>query len=330
MARAKTPLPVLLAHVLLAFEQDYNAARTEVPQLPYLLNLLRVLDTDGVDVKQLPELARLSKRAAHMATQLAEKRGWLKVEAIARGKKTVFLTDAGAEVCKAGMARLKACVTTWRKRFGKDDVQRLSESLADLVSQFDLELPHYPSGYGLEDNSIHGGNHTPGTDGPPRIPAHGEEWSIVIREQKADPAKLLPVALLSQTLCAFTIDYDGTAESSIAGLNSVFAYLRHYPEAGMPLAEAKSLGGVQGTGRALLERHKLVAVEGGVAALTWHGKRVLDRFPDRVIKVEKAWSERFGTTCVRDLRRALESFDKRITSDPPDVVDVCGWLRRRN
>ena len=152
----------------------------------------------------------------------------------------------------------------------------------------------------------------------------------MIREQKADPAKLLPVALLSQTLCAFTIDYDGTAESSIAGLNSVFAYLRHYPEAGMPLAEAKSLGGVQGTGRALLERHKLVAVEGGVAALTWHGKRVLDRFPDRVIKVEKAWSERFGTTCVRDLRRALDSFDKRITSDPPDVVDVCGWLRRRN
>ena len=328
MASAKTPLPVLMAHVLNALKEDYNRARNEVPPLPYLLNLLRVLAPDGTDIKQLPALARLSKRAVRMSTQLAEKRGWLTIESIARGQKHVTLTRSGDALRKAGAKRLKATELAWHKRFGADGVQQLRGGLTGLVNQLDLELPHYPSGYGLEDNSIHGGNYAPGQKGPPRIPAHGEEWTVVIREQK-NAAQLPITSQLSQALCAFCIDYDGTAESSIANLNSVLSYLRHFPEEGLPLAEANALGGVKGTGRTLLERHKLVAVEDGLARLTGHGIRVRDRFPERVAEIESDWSKRYGAACMRNLRRALETFDERIDSEPPDVVDVCGWLRRR-
>ena len=328
MASAKTPLPVLLAHVLNALKDDYSRAKNEVPPLPYLLNLLRVLAPDGADIKQLPALARLSKRAVRMAAQLADKRGWLTIDSIARGQKHVTLTRSGDALREAGAKRLKATESAWRTRFGADDIQKLRGSLTELVNQLDLELPHFPSGYGLEDNSIHGGSYAPGEKGPPRIPAHGEEWPVVIREQTA-AAQLPLTSQLSQALCAFCIDYDGTAESSIANLNSVLSYLRHFPEEGLPLAEANALGGVKGTGRTLLERHKLVAVEDGLARLTGHGIRVRDRFPERVAEIEGDWSKRYGAVCVRNLRRALETFDERIDSAPPDVVDVCGWLRQR-
>ena len=134
MASAKTPLPVLMAHVLNALKEDYNRARNEVPPLPYLLNLLRVLAPDGTDIKQLPALARLSKRAVRMSTQLAEKRGWLTIESIARGQKHVTLTRSGDALRKAGAKRLKATELAWHKRFGADGVQRLRGGLTGLVN----------------------------------------------------------------------------------------------------------------------------------------------------------------------------------------------------
>ncbi|MEM7219365.1 MAG: hypothetical protein AAF515_13450 [Pseudomonadota bacterium] len=329
MTRTKTPLPVLLAHVLLKLEKDYQNARQEVPPLPFLLNLLRVLNGNGVRTKDLPQLARLSIRAARMATQIAEKRDWVRVEKAAGGGRLIRLTSRGETLNRAGLKRLKATETSWRSRYGDENLNALRTHAADLVAQLDLEYPHYPSGYGLEDNSVHGGNFTAGEDGPPRIPSHGAEWSVVIRDSEDSVSGLSTAALLSQLLCAYTIDYDGTAESSVAGLNTVLGVLRHVPDEGLTLPAAKALAGIKGTGRTLLERHQLVHVKDGIAMLTGHGKRVRDRYPGRVIQIENAWRKQFGRQATLSLRRELEAMDARIDSRQPDLVDVCGWLHHR-
>jgi len=46
----------------------------------------------------------------------------------------------------------------WRERLGDDLMQTLRVSLAALVGEFDLELPHYPAGYGPADMRITGGD----------------------------------------------------------------------------------------------------------------------------------------------------------------------------
>ncbi|MEM7016768.1 MAG: hypothetical protein AAF512_05435 [Pseudomonadota bacterium] len=329
MEPLRNPLPILLSHILLAFERDYDMTDAELPSLPVLSNLLRVLDPAGVDIKALPELGRVSTRAIRIATQSVEQDGWLTIKSVKRGLKSVALTSVGERLRAAGFARLEATEAAWRKRFGESEVQRLHDALAALVGRLALELPHYPSGYGQGDTSIHGGSYVGGDEGPPRIPSHGAEWPVVVREARGDVDQLPLSALLSQALCAFAIDYDSIAESELAGLHTVLTYLRYANDDGMPLKQAKALGGVTGTGRSSLERHLLVTVKSGVAYLTEHGARVRDRYPLRVVEIEEDWKKAYGKKLVQDLRGVLEHFDEKINVDVPDYVDVSGWLQRR-
>ena len=328
MTTAPIPLPVLLSHVLLAFEQDYGSTDDELPTLPVLANILRVLDGGNVNIKALPELARISTRAVRVATQNLEREGWLSMTSVKRGLKQVSLTSIGEKLLNDGLERLKKTEAVWRRRFGKDDVLALRDSATALVRQIDIELPHYPSGYGQGDTSIHGGSFVNGQEGPPRIPDHGAEWPIVIREDRDTVAKLPLSTLLSQVLCAFTIDYDANAESVLAGLHTVLAYLQYTDDDGIPLHRAKTLGQVNGTGRAGFERHKLVTVESKIAYLTNHGKRVRDRFPERVIQIEQDWAAAYGKKTVNDLRSALERLNAEIDTDLPDYVNTTSWLSR--
>ncbi len=328
MAKSRTALPVLLSHVLLALEHDYESTKSDVPPLPFLSNLLRVIGPDGEDLKKLPELGNVTERAIRISTQASEKIGWIKFEPVRKGLKLTHLTVKGKEAKAAGQRRLAATERAWQKRFGADNVDLLRDSLVQLVSKIDVELPHYPSGYGQGDTSIHGGNHVKGQEGPPRIPSHGTEWPVVLREDR-DAVALLPLsALLSQALCAFAIDYEASAESSIANLHTIFTFLRYVPDEGMSLADAKKLGGVNGTGRSTFERHLLVTVKEGVAYLTDHGKRVRDRYPARVVEVEKDWGSLYGRKVVSSLRKELEKFEQLIDAEMPDYPDVSGWLRR--
>ena len=325
----RQPLPVLLSHVLFALGHEYDKSKAYVPPLPYLMNLLRVLDTSGTDLKVLPGAARLSVRAIRDATKKAERAGWLVVDNIGRGQKTVKLSIEGDELMKTGTSRLKAAEATWQKRFGKGNMQQLRTSLAAIVGQLDIELPHYPSSYGQGDTSIHGGNYVESDAKSLRVPAHGAEWPVVIREDRSVASQMSLCGLLSQVLCAFTIDYDANAESSLAGLHTVLTFLQYADDAGMAVAEAKRLGGVNGSGRSTLERHKLVVVESGAAILTPHGRRVRDRYPARVLKIEDDWCGLYGREHVSDLRASLEHFDNKIDLDVPDYIDVSGWLRHR-
>tara|TARA_E500000331_G_scaffold270765_1_gene262324 strand:- start:251 stop:511 length:261 start_codon:yes stop_codon:yes gene_type:complete len=85
MTTTPIPLSILLLHVLLAFEQAYGSTDTELSALPVLANILRVLVECSVDIKAVPELARISTRAVRTATQNLEREGWLSMTPVKRG-----------------------------------------------------------------------------------------------------------------------------------------------------------------------------------------------------------------------------------------------------
>ena len=85
MTTTPIPLSILLLHVLLAFEQDYGSTDTELSALPVLAKILRVLVEGSVDIKAVPELARISTRAVRTATQNLEREGWLSMTPVKRG-----------------------------------------------------------------------------------------------------------------------------------------------------------------------------------------------------------------------------------------------------
>ena len=80
--------------------------------------------------------------------------------------------------------QLEAAERAWRDRFGTTFVEDLRAALVGRVQRVDVELPHFPTGYGQGDSSMTGGAFVPGESGPPRIPPHGEEWPVVLREDR--------------------------------------------------------------------------------------------------------------------------------------------------
>src|SRR5262249_2774555 len=147
----------------------------------------------------------------------------------------------------------------WRARLGDDLVTAARLSLEALVSQLDLELPHFPTGYGPADGSVTGGGRwgrlhalrragMPGlvfaaaeerrgadawevaSGGALYVAATGQDWKP-IRRDEGDTVTALPLsALLSQALMAFTIDYEGSGGLSLAATANV---VRHMDDDGV-------------------------------------------------------------------------------------------------
>lgn len=248
------PLPVLLSRALGEFEAGYDAG-AERPPLVVWSNVLRPLAGGELTLRAFPPASILSVRAVRVATRDAEREGLLTIV-----EKSVALTAKGVDAFTAGQQRIDAISTQWPAS--------LSACLAAIIRNVDVELPHYPTGYGQGDSSFTGGHFVDEETGPPRIPAHGEEWPVVARDRAAVEKLPLP-ARLSQALIAFTIDYDTAAKGVFGGLNNAIRFFRHLPDSGIPLAEAKETGDVTGSGRSNFERHRLVVVESGMV------------FPDR-------------------------------------------------
>ena len=133
------PLPInaLLAQALLTLTHEYErrgAGSASLPTLAVWSNLLRPVG-DGIDIRELPASARLSKRAVRAAVGAACKRGWL----VSEGK-TVRPSAAGAAAAERWPA-IDADVEG-------SIASHLAQPLRDLVRQLYLEWPHYPTGYG--------------------------------------------------------------------------------------------------------------------------------------------------------------------------------------
>ena len=115
---------VLLARVLLGFTLDFE--RESRLSLPVCADTLRVLDADGVRVRDLPARSGVSKEAQAMAVGFLARRECVVVEAdptASRGQR-VRLTDRGARARSNYLRHLAATEWSWRDHFGAAAVRR--------------------------------------------------------------------------------------------------------------------------------------------------------------------------------------------------------------
>ena len=335
----QTPLPTLLGRAFGAFTRGYDQARGEdrsIAQIGTWANALRVIDPEGTDQRQLVRRAVISKRVAEVVVSRLEKRGRLAVETQKvpgkRGKtRVVHLTADGLAARTSAAALVDQIQNDCRQRFGNDCIDRLRDALASVVARLPVELPHYPTGYGAGDPSVTGGDYNPEQPGPPRIPAHGQDWPVVLREPPSDAARLPLPALLSQVLAAFAIDYE---RERLGSLQAASNFLRFVGDDGVTLERAQALGGVSGNGKTLHERHLDVVVEPGKARdrtrrvhLTPKSRRARDAYPHLVMQIESRWAEAYGDA-VPAMRAALSAMDPPLDERMPDYPSTTAWIHR--
>jgi hypothetical protein len=126
---AVDPEPVLgsrLSRALLAFALGYE--RGTRLSLAVMLDVVRVLDGDGVRVADLPRLSGVSREAIAMALGLLEKKMCVETWSSDR-RRHARLTDRGLNARQRGLRRLRDREATWRERFGED----LRDALTPLV-----------------------------------------------------------------------------------------------------------------------------------------------------------------------------------------------------
>ncbi len=166
-------------------------------------NLLRVVADEGVALKDLPALTRLSRRAIKSVAHAAQNHRLVAIEG-----PNLRLTPAGRAVRPTPYFDAARC-----------------EPLAALVAQLELEHPHHLAPYGTADPSMTGG---PGVD-----------WKPVPRRPGGGEAALPIASLLSQALTAFAIDYERArlgpivwAANLLAGIGDEGAPAAALPERG--------------------------------------------------------------------------------------------------
>ena len=337
------PLPTLLSHALIGFEQEYDTlikdealteGQTSAPHLGVWANVLRVIGDDGLDLRDLGTRAILAKRAVRVVVRDLEAQGWLKVEKATnmRGPKMLRLTAAGQQA-RAGGERLAAAVEErWRRRYGAARIDGLRAALAAIADAIAVELPHYLTGYGPGDGAITGGPYLAEEPGPPRIPARGEEWPVVLRQSKA--AELPLFALVSIVLAAFAIDYE---RERLGDLRSASTLLQDVVDGGVPLERVRERG-VTGSGRSTPERHLLVVVarrkRGAATQLVYptpKARRIRDSYPHLVMEIERNWQAEHGAQTMLTLRTELAHLNATLNKPDqplPAFPDPMRWFRR--
>ncbi len=151
-AGATNAMPALLARVLLAFALDFE--REAEISLAIYANLLRVLDENGIRVRDLPAISGVSKESLNMATGLLGKKGLVRVESRGKAVKFIRLTSAGIIARDRHQRLLAEIENGWRARFGASNVAGLREVLGEMAGDGTLEhsplvrgLRPYPEGW---------------------------------------------------------------------------------------------------------------------------------------------------------------------------------------
>jgi DNA-binding MarR family transcriptional regulator len=136
---SRPPLSALLSQVLLTFALDYE--RESNVSLAMNANVVRVVDEDGVRVRDVPHVAGVSKEAISMAVGFLERNGYAVVEPdpTAGRTKLVRLTSRGREAQNAHGHLLGVVEERWEARFGGGNVGSLRASLEGLVVTPELE-----------------------------------------------------------------------------------------------------------------------------------------------------------------------------------------------
>ncbi|HEX4214173.1 MAG TPA: hypothetical protein VIA06_12720 [Candidatus Dormibacteraeota bacterium] len=313
---SNVPLSGLLARALGDLTAEFviqGAGQAEMPSAPMWFGFLHtVLLQSPASGKELPKLTRLSKRAVRQLAGAAVRAGWMEVLSGTGVHTTFGPTDAGRVAADSWMAIADSTEQRWCRRVGADHAA-LKEALAALVGQLDLEWPHYPISYG-GDLRVTGGRFRPGQAGPPRVPAHGQDWAPVIRGDGDTVSALTLTALLSQLLVAFSVDYE---EACGDGLVIAEGFVRSFgSDNAVPMKDLPPVLGVNGRGSGGgpgLERHGKISVRSDpadaqvkVAHLTTRGQGIRDRYAGFVAGVEADWEARFGLSSIAAVRGQLE------------------------
>lgn len=137
-------LAALLSQVLLAFTFEYEAQSRL--SLPMAEDVLRVLDGDGVRVRDLPALSGVSKEGLAAATGFLDRHGYAVTEPDPSGRgKLVRLTRKGVTAQVEHGTLLEAVERRWAARLGKD-LDRLRDALI-TDDRLSLGLTPYPDGW---------------------------------------------------------------------------------------------------------------------------------------------------------------------------------------
>ena len=141
------PLILLLAQALMAYTLDFEGG--SALSLPLSANVFRVLDRDGVPVRELPSLTGISKEAVAVSLTSLARTDYVLVEGAPASKRTIRLTAAG-ETLRAAQRRLNARVgKRWAARFGTNVVEPLRAALERILDHPELSagLTPYPDGW---------------------------------------------------------------------------------------------------------------------------------------------------------------------------------------
>ena len=145
---AAVHLYALLSRTLLAYAVDFE--RESPLSLALSANVVRVLDEEGVLVRDLPGASGISKEATSMALTYLVKSRHVAVEGTTAGTKSARLTPDG-RAARALFPALHADLEEqWYARFGGDTVRGLRSSLERLLGQRDVlanGLEPYPDGW---------------------------------------------------------------------------------------------------------------------------------------------------------------------------------------
>ena len=117
--------------------------------LPLSANVFRVLDGDGVPVRELPSLTGISKEAVAVSLTSLAKTDYVVVEGAPASKRTIRLTPAG-ETLRTVQPRLHARIgKRWATRFGTNVVEPLRAALERILDHPELPagLTPYPDGW---------------------------------------------------------------------------------------------------------------------------------------------------------------------------------------
>jgi DNA-binding MarR family transcriptional regulator len=127
-------LITLLSQALLLFALDYE--RGAKLSLGVHLDGLRVLDAEGVAVRELPCLTGVSKEAIAMIVKRLERAGCVELVPApdgGRGKHARLTAERGVKARVAGRRRLQRVLDEWRQRFGADTIAELHGALEPIV-----------------------------------------------------------------------------------------------------------------------------------------------------------------------------------------------------
>ena len=150
---ANLPLSSLLSRVLVAFAVDFE--KGSKLSLAMSANVLRVLDDEGVRVRDLPILTGVSKEAVAMSVGFLEKHRCVTVEPVpppGRGQR-ILLTPRG-HIAQQVTGNLVVDVEDhWQTRFSTNAVRSLRSSLEPIVGDGTPNSPlfggltPYPDGW---------------------------------------------------------------------------------------------------------------------------------------------------------------------------------------